>query len=246
MLIHLINLDRSSDRLAAFTAANGHLANVRRFAAVEGREQDIHALVANKTFEPGVAESYTPGALGAALSHTALWDLAINSGDTLTISEDDTIFHRQFAALAARVLAQLPADWHFVLWGWNFDSYLLFDLIPGVSPCLSCFDEEQMRANLAEFQGRSLTPQPYRLKRALGIPAYSISAKGAQVLKSACLPLARIKVFFPGLDRHLSNFGIDIMMNNAYPQIEAYVSFPPLVLTRNENEKSTVQLQPDP
>jgi glycosyl transferase, family 25 len=87
-----------------------------------------------------------------------------------------------------------------------------------------------------------VTPQAFRLTRALGIPCYSVSPKGARALKAACLPLARIKVHFPGLNRHLPNFGIDVMMNNAYPQISAFVSFPPLVITRNEIRKSTVQM----
>jgi hypothetical protein len=115
--------------------------------------------------------------------------------------------------------------------------------LPGVSPCLCCFDEERMRAGIAAFQDRAVVPQVFRLQRALGIPCYSISAKGARVLKAACVPLARIKVYFPGLDRHLPDFGIDIMMNNAYPQITAFVSFPPLVITRNEIGKSTVQIK---
>jgi glycosyl transferase family 25 len=242
MRIHLINLDRSTERLAEFKAANPHLENVHRFSAVDGYRQDVAALVARGIFEAGVAEGYTPGALGAALSHLALWEEAIARGEAFTICEDDAIINRDFARSAARVIEALPPDWDFILWGWNFDSYLLFDLLPGVSPCLCCFDEEQMRAAVAGFQDQTVTPQAFRLTRALGIPCYSVSPKGARALKAACLPLARIKVHFPGLNRHLPNFGIDVMMNNAYPQISAFVSFPPLVITRNEIRKSTVQM----
>jgi len=242
MRIHLINLDRSSERLAEFKAANPHLEDVRRFSAIDGYQQDIAALVARGIFEAGVAEGYTPGALGAALSHLALWEEAIATNAALTISEDDAIFNRRFAATAARVIEALSPEWDFILWGWNFDSWLLFDLLAGVSPCLCCFDEEQMRAAVAGFQEQTVTPQTYRLRRALGIPCYSVSPKGARALKAACIPLARIKVHFPGLNRHLPNFGIDVMMNNAYPQISAFVSFPPLAITRNEIRKSTVQM----
>jgi glycosyl transferase family 25 len=242
MQIHLINLDRSTERLSEFKAANPHLENVRRFSAIDGYKQDIAALVAGGAFEAGVAEGYTPGARGAALSHLALWEEAIEKGEALTICEDDAIFNRHFATAAARVLDALPPDWDFILWGWNFDSYLLFDLLPGVSPCLGCFDEERMRSAVEGFQEQAVTPQSFRLQRALGIPCYSISPKGAHALKAACLPLARIRVFFPGLNRHLPNFGIDVMMNNAYPQLSAFVSFPPLVITRNEIGKSTVQM----
>jgi glycosyl transferase family 25 len=241
--INLINLDRSTDRLSEFEAANPHLEDIRRFPAVDGSKQNIAALVANGTFEPGVAENYTPGALGAALSHLALWDEAIATAQALTICEDDAIFNRHFAQTAERVIAALPPDWDFILWGWNFDSYLLFELLSGVSPCLCCFDEEQMRAGVGRFRDQTVMPRVFRLQRALGIPCYSISAKGARVLKAACVPLARIRVYFPGLDRHVPDFGVDIMMNNAYPHIGAFVSFPPLVITRNEIGKSTVQME---
>src|SRR5262249_55008332 len=103
MQIHLINLDRSSDRLAEFKAANPHLEDVRRFSAIDGHQQNIAALVMRGIFETGVAEGYTPGALGAALSHLALWEEAIATGEALTICEDDAIFNRAFAATAARV-----------------------------------------------------------------------------------------------------------------------------------------------
>jgi GR25 family glycosyltransferase involved in LPS biosynthesis len=242
MLIHLINLDRSTERLSEFKAANPQLDYLRRFSAIDGYQQKIPALVADGIFEAGVAEGYTPGALGAALSHLALWDEAIKTAQPFTICEDDAVFNRRFTPLAKRVIETLPPDWDFILWGWNFDSYLLFDLLPGVSLCLACFDEEQMRGAVAPFQNQAVTPQPFRLTRALGIPCYSVSPKGARALKAACLPLARIKVFFPGLNRHLPNFGIDVMMNNVYPQISAFVSFPPLVITRNEIKKSTVQM----
>ena len=241
MQIHVINLDRSADRLAEFVAANAHLENLQRFAAVDGKSQDIPALVANGIFEQGVAEHYGAGAVGAALSHLALWNKAIESNQVLTVCEDDAIFNRHFEPAAESVLAALPSDWDFILWGWNFDSYLLFELMPGVSPCLSCFDEAQMRDGAARFQAQAIAPQSFKLVRALGIPCYSISAKGARILKTSCLPLPKIKVHFPGLNRHYSNFGIDIMMNHNYPEIKAFVSFPPLVITKNEIKKSTIQ-----
>src|SRR5580704_6984147 len=159
MQIHLINLDRSADRLAEFTQTNRHLDDVERFAAVEGARQDIAALTAGGIFAPGVAEYYGPGAVGAALSHLALWDEAIESDAALTVAEDDAIFNRHFKASAHAVVAALPADWDFVLWGWNFDSYLLFELMPGVSPCLCCFDEAQMRAGAGSFQEQRIAPQ---------------------------------------------------------------------------------------
>jgi len=44
MQIHLINLDRSPERLTEFTARNRHLTDVTRFTAIDGRHVDRGAL----------------------------------------------------------------------------------------------------------------------------------------------------------------------------------------------------------
>jgi hypothetical protein len=49
-------------------------------------------------------------------------------------------------------MARLTSDWDLVLWRWNFDSALLADVLPGVSPGLKACDEEQMRIGVAKFQ----------------------------------------------------------------------------------------------
>jgi hypothetical protein len=56
-----------------------------------------------------------------------------------------------------------------------------------------------------------------------------------------CLPLAPLRVFFPLLNRESDNTGIDMPMNAAYPEIDAFVAFPPLALTLNEVALSTVE-----
>ena len=42
--------------------------------------------------------------------------------------------------------------------------------------------------------------------------------------------------------RELPNLEIDVMMSNAYSQIQSFAAFPPLVITKNERSKSTIQL----
>jgi hypothetical protein len=79
-----------------------------------------------------------------------------------------------------------------------------------------------------------------RLHRALGTVCYTVSPKGAAKLTALCVPLAPQRVYFPLLDRESDNTGIDIAMNAAYPQLAAYVGFPPLALTLNDPALSTV------
>lgn len=244
MRVHVINLDRSRDRLADFRKINGHLSNVERYPAVDGSAQNIAALIAAGTITPGCARVYLPGAVGAALSHAALWTRAIETDEIVTVCEDDAIFNSAFEAAAQETIASLGADWDFILWGWNFDAPMLVDVLPGVSSCIAVFDQNRMAANTAQFQKMRIATRPVRLQQCFGIPCYSVTPRGARMLRDACVPIREAKIFFPGLNRELANFGIDVMMNAVYPQMKAFAAFPSLVVTKNEQSKSTIQRRP--
>ncbi len=238
--IYVINLDRSKDRLLAFEKLNGHLKpNFLRFSALEGKNVARGPLVDRGIITADLG--YGDGALGNALSHLALWDLAIEKNQSLTVCEDDAIFNRGFGPAAESLIKALPRDWHVIFWGWNFDSIVLFDIIPGVSPCLGFFDQDRMRMGIDAFQSARLMPQPFRLFRMFGTVGYSVSPMGAQAMKQHCLPLRNMDIFIPGLERAVPNRALDIMLNDVYPRVNAYVSFPPLIITRNFHSISTVQ-----
>jgi glycosyl transferase, family 25 len=238
---YVINLDRSEDRLREFRRQNNHMPEIHRFSAIDGSTIDRDRLIESNTFAPGL--HYTDGAVGAALSHLFFWEAAKSENAAITVCEDDAILHRRFPDLSARFLAALDDDWDLVLWGWNFDSILLFDLMPGVSPCLATFNQEQMRAGAQIFQELSIVPRPFRLFRAFGTVCYTISPRGAEKLLKSSLPLRPLKVEFPRVSPEFPNNGIDIAMNDAYPAMKAFVSIPPLAITRNEHAISTVQIR---
>lgn len=241
MFTYLINLDRSPERLSGFQAVNAHLENVVRFPAIDGGKQDIAALIAGGSIDQVSATHYTPGAVGAALSHIALWTRAIDAQQSLTVCEDDAIFNANFAQASRLLIETLPADWDFILWGWNFDANLLVDLIPSVSACLCKFDPGSLVAGVETFRTQAIVSRALPLLRSFGIPCYSISPRGAQALKSACFPIRAGDIYFPGMNQLIANVGIDVAMNNAYPAIKAYAAFPPLVVTKNERATSTIQ-----
>jgi hypothetical protein len=112
-------------------------------------------------------------------------------------------------------------------------------MMPGVSPALVAFDQGAMRAGIDNFREHVPAPRLFRLLRAFGCPCYSVSPRGAAILRRHCLPLRPIQVHFPGLDRTIANKGIDIMMNDLYPRMNAFVSFPPLAITKNRHDIST-------
>ena len=239
MDLHVINLDRSTERLQEFRRDNAHLPEIKRRSAIDGSTVDRRQLVEAKVISDDLP--YTNGAIGNALSHISFWKLAKGADVPITICEDDAILHGEFLDLAPRLIASAPADWDLIMWGWNFDSVLMFDLMPGVSSCLAAFDQEQLRSAVRAYQKQSLSPRLFRLFRSFGVICYTVSRAGANKLLRRCLPIRAMAVSIPGVSAKLPNFGIDIMMSSVYPDINAYVAFPPLAVTRNDHASSTVQ-----
>lgn len=231
MNIHLINLDRTPERLESFRRINSHVKNLTRFSAVDGTKIDREALIANGILTRDVFPTYTNGALGNALSHIELWKMAAQSGRPLTTLEDDAIVHRSFEEAAPRVVASLPSDWHLILWGWNFDHQMIFDFLPGVSACAGTFFENDMRENWKNFRDCPLHPQPFKLITAIGVVSYTVSPIGARALLDLVVPLRLLRPPYV-------HSGIDIAMLAEYWEMNAFVCFPPLVITKNEREIS--------
>jgi GR25 family glycosyltransferase involved in LPS biosynthesis len=205
--IHLINLDRSQDRLTEFVTANRHLTEVVRFPAIDGSSLDIAALAQQGLVAPDILDSYSVGAVGLALSHGTLWQAAATQGQTVTVAEDDTVFHSKFEALAEEVLKSLPPDWDMIFWGWNFDATMMFDVLPGVSPCVAQFDQNKMRAHIPDFQQLPLSPRAHKLLWLFGTGSYTVSPKGAQNLRSRCFPLRPMLITWPEGPAAAGGFG---------------------------------------
>lgn len=241
---YVINLDRSIDRWRTFEALN-HLVRERllRMSGVDGRTLARGDLLARGLIAADL--DYGDGALGAALSHLALWELALEQNRPLTICEDDSVFNRNFWTASEALVQQLGADWDLVLWGWNFDSILAFELIPGVSRCVGTFNQDALRNGILAFQAADVRPLLFRLYHAFGSVSYSVSPRGARALRRFCLPLRPMQIPVPGLGRVLPNIDLSVMMNALYARINAFVSFPPLVVTPNDAAVSTIRRRPD-
>lgn len=237
MEINIINMDRSVDRLAEFVAVNKHLDQISRFSAVNGSTLDRKVLAETGVIQ-GDLPTFTNGAIGSAMSHMLLWKEAVKREAPVTIAEDDAIFNADFNVKSKQILDSINPDWDMIMWGWNFDSVLMFDLLPGISPCVATFDEQGLRDHAAEYQKLDIKPQAFRLYRAFGILAYSVSAAGAKKLLDFCLPLRDLSVYVPGLNRNVVSFTIDCMMNGVYPKINAYVCVPPLAMSKNDKTQS--------
>ena len=112
-----------------------------------------------------------------------------------------------------------------------------------ISPTVMLFNQAQLRESTEQFQKVTTKPHLIALDKCGGTPAYTISPKGAEKFKNSCFPLKNFSTFFPVINKNVANYGLDIAMAHYYSQTNAFVSFPPLVVTKNEHEVSTIQNQ---
>jgi len=216
--IQVISLQRSLQRKKDFIKNNFGL-DYEFFAAVDGKSLKNDELNNNRHFvNPLPFPSL--GAYGVALSHLKLWNKAIQNNKSVTIAEDDAIFRFDFKEKSSRI-----------------------NSMGGISPSVMVFSQEQLRNNIDNFKSNNSEVYPFKLDKCFGIPAYTISPKGAEIFKAQCFPMKNFELFFPLLNRKIQNTGIDIAMNSIYGKSKSYVSFPPLAVTKNEHEISTIQIK---
>lgn len=239
MLVRYLNLDRRPERDQRFLQINRYIADFQRIPAVDGGETSREKLVAAQLIDSDL-QHYSPGALGNAASHRQLWLDCAKGRNALTFAEDDAVFNRRFSTIAESVLQQLPADWDIILWGWNFDSVLHVEMFGGLNETVLTFARPQLGPAVGRFQDLSPDARPLRLIHAFGLVCYSISPQGAARLLERCFPLRNEIVSVPGLRANIHNISLDTAMNKHFRELQAYVSFPPLVWTENDRGESDV------
>jgi GR25 family glycosyltransferase involved in LPS biosynthesis len=232
MPIRVISLVRHAARRAEFQRRNAHV-EFSFFDAVDGRTLTVDDVRSSGLFTREVEATYDAHGYGCAFSHWSLWTEAAAASEPLTILEDDVILRHDFEARQAEVLASLPADWDIVLWGWNFDSVLHVRPLDDVSPVVMLFDQKQLRASIDSFQAQGTAVQALRLEKAFGLPAYTLSPRGAARLLEQCFPLKPLTVHIPVYNRRLLNVGVDVAANAVYKDTSSWACFPPLAVTPN-------------
>ncbi len=264
-VVRLINLDRSQDRLAAFRVCNPNLP-FERVAAVDGKRLNRDSCIQNGLITP--ANTYDAPSLGIAASHIGLWQACAAGSEPFHIAEDDTIFHRDFVAMASDMLAKL-GTWDIVFWGFNFDWSVEVEIMPAIGATVISFDQDAMRARFGVFRECPVRPFLTRLLSCAGIAAYSISPEGARRYLERCLPIADkpARYVFNGdtkrwlkfLDhcipitdagiRHILdtestnwlNYGLDVEMARHHADLHAFACVPPLAITPNDHARSTAR-----
>ena len=228
--IHLINLDRSTERLRRFKELNTHLTDVTRVPGVDGGTLVREAL--EKAGYIAGDLSYGAGALGCALSHIRLWEMAAAQDRPVTIFEDAVAVSYQFEKTAADILATLPADWDVVVWGYSLNPlYVWVDLSISKIRLSGYGSKRNGGANGAQkFQSEEYHGGPVKLLHAFGTFGYSISASGARAALEHCRPLRNRMVHFPEAGVRTPDQGVDVALCGLYPSVRAFICIPPLII----------------
>jgi GR25 family glycosyltransferase involved in LPS biosynthesis/glycosyltransferase involved in cell wall biosynthesis len=243
--IHLINLDRSTDRLRRFKELNGHLENVHRVSATDGSTLDRESLIESEYINRDLP--YMAGTLGCAMSHVRLWEKAVESASSMTIFEDDIVVSRHFPATARQVLSALPPDWDIIHWGALLNPLFVWVDLGSSRVKLVHYGLKKYNGKLGMrlFQSEKVAAVPLRLLHSFGMQGYSISPKGARAALEFCLPLRNRFIDFPDAEVTVDDTGIDVALCGLYPSIKAYICTPQLVMHYDEDERGSNRIAID-
>jgi len=241
MEICYINLAERADRDAAFLKLNSHLTGLRKIAAVNGRLLQVDELIRDGT-TTGPLPSFSAASLANAISHKRIWEHYSQKASGVTVAEDDAIFNLRFEDTASSVLAKLDPDWDLMFWGWNFDSHVDVEIIPGLKRCIFVFDPAMLGTKIEEFRKIDCETVALRLFGAHGTVAYSASPKGLKLLLQHCFPLRHELILMSSINKPKAiwNCSLDVTMSKYFPILKAYVCVPPLVWTENDKSVSDV------
>ncbi|KWH12775.1 glycosyl transferase [Burkholderia territorii] len=236
--VSVISLTGSRSRRASFSACNPEL-EIEFVDAVDGAALSDDDIANSGLFAPGLP--YTRGACGIAMTAHRLWTRIAAGDELVTIAEDDAIFRPDFHAVTERFLHANAGRYDFIAWGYNFDSILRGSIFNSRTPVTMRFDEAALARSVDDFRSDRSAVLVMNLLEFYGICAYTVSPAGARFLLDRCFPLKPEVLFSHGLDRPISNFGIDVAMNKCYGEMRSVASFPPLAITMNDHRTSTIQ-----
>lgn len=245
MRLNVISLPARADRRSQFTAWNARPGVEIVFVdAVIGSTLSRDDLVQRKLLASD-ATNFSPGALGNALSHHKLWTEAAATSAPILVCEDDACLRADFAAHASAALAQLPAEWDIIYFGYNTNATVAVESADGLK-ALMHFDESVKRTP-GYFESFSVTsaPAPASLScfQAWGTLAYAISPRGAAKLLQLCFPLNdAADIYMFGQNRKLKPYTLDGVINLALQRspVSAHCLFPPLAVSANDLAGSDV------
>lgn len=237
----VISLQRTPKRLEQFLAVNGQLGlAIETFDAVDGLGVDPADLVRTGLMLEGV--TWTPGAIGAALSHRLCWLRAVETGRPIVIFEDDVFLRHDFVPKALAVIDEVSPGWDLIQFGFNTDALLDIEVIPGCNVRGGFSLQFPTLEDCRRFVRSSGATVPMKLHNAFGNCSYAVSPSGAKKLLDGCFPLSHEPTSLPTYRAFLEAYSKDTLMNRLYRDMAAFTCVPPIAMPLNDKPASTVRV----
>ena len=234
----VISLRRSMERRISFSRRNRETDLDYVFVdGVDGVEQwDV--ISKSRRVLNARQDGWSKGAIGSGLSHCPMWRRCLEFNRPICVLEDDVLVSSDWQQCCSEALDQAPVETDVLLLGWNLDSVLRAEIFLGVT-CISLFEPAfpsigQIRSVLDQRSRR----QVVRLEKALGLPGYVLTPRGAQKLFDG-LPRFEAEPLLVGRGiPQVPSMTLDAQMNRLYPELQAFVVVSPLVLAENNHQTS--------
>jgi GR25 family glycosyltransferase involved in LPS biosynthesis len=241
----VVNLERQPERLRDFLDRSSSTGiRFQIFPAVDGHDASNAELRAPH-FIAAHVRNYTPGALGNALSHRRLWQRCAATEQPIIVFEDDAWIRTDFRSIVSAAVPERTDVWDIIFCGYNFDTILEFELVPGCNLRCGFSVKHPTVRDLVRFVDMTGPASAHRLRNAFGTCGYIISPNGAAKLAAACFPLDNTPIPIVASQAMLVPCSLDSMMNGVLANMNAWVCVPPLVLTQNDPAASTTVRRDD-
>jgi glycosyl transferase family 25 len=239
----LLTAESKPERLKQFNSDNGHLGlQVEIVSATEAGDIDLRELAQIELISPEAAD-WDRGAVANALSHWLCWHQAVESGRPAGVLQDNAVLRRDFNARVRGLLSATPEGWEFLKLGYNTHSGIDFQITPDCRYRGQFAHRRPPQEDLDLFAATITPVTSMRLFTAFGAFAYIVTPSGAQRLIDSCFPLATRALYVPALHGRIRTTGIDGVMNQYYGAMQAFVSFPPLALSRGEQAPKMLSVE---
>jgi Glycosyltransferase family 25 (LPS biosynthesis protein) len=236
MLIDLINLDSRPDRYQKFIAHSPPGYTVRRVSARTPEQLDLATLHAQgRLHDPHAA--YTPVAIAQCISHLNAWHRIQRENRLTIICEDDVIFRKDAKEHIEWALDDLPDDWDLVAFGVNHCAMAQIARPAGHLQHRIQFCLQQQPDWQPKFRKDKPEPDLWRLIAASATICYTIKPASVAKIVKATFPIRDGLISLPDNPGTWKYDGIDTLMCDAYPDLSAWLLWPPIAMTDDEKHR---------
>jgi glycosyl transferase family 25 len=237
----VISLRRTPERLKRFQQLNQSCSGlIRTVEGIDGLDLS-GALRPCRLIDKSALDHWTPGAIGAALSHLRCWRQCAERGQPMLVVEDDAVLAHDWQAQLNQLCSTPNLCWDVLLLGWNYNSVLHHEDAAGMTS-MQLFEPaypnlNQIQNILSSDHARKL----HRLKNAFGLPAYLIHPKAAAYLLKITPPLRSEALKIGRGIPVVQSSGVDGLLNFSYEEMQSWVVNPPLAVALNDPSSSLTQ-----